>query len=55
MRQHCPLDTPWLAIDDVSEWFLPDCANLLITRSEFGFQPKQASELREMLKARLKR
>ncbi|ABD70755.1 conserved hypothetical protein [Rhodoferax ferrireducens T118] len=54
IRQHCPLDTPWLAIDDVSEWFLPGCADLLITRSECGFQPEQASKLREMLKVRLK-
>lgn len=54
IRQHCPMDTPWLAIDDVSDWFLPGCADLLSTRSELGFQPEQASKLREMLKVRLK-
>lgn len=55
IRQHRPLDTPWLAIDDVSDWFLPGCPDLLSTQSECGFQPEQASKLSEMLKARLKR
>lgn len=54
IRQHCPMDTPWLAIDDVSDWFLPGCADLLSTRSELGFQSDQASKLSEMLKLRLK-
>ncbi|OGB83229.1 MAG: hypothetical protein A2535_06565 [Burkholderiales bacterium RIFOXYD2_FULL_59_8] len=54
IRQHRPTDVPWLAIDDVSDWFLPGCADLLVTRSECGFQPEQVSKLHEMLKARLK-
>lgn len=52
LRQHRPVDTPWLAVDDVSEWFLPDCENLLVTCSELGFQPAQASILHVMLEAR---
>jgi len=52
MLEHQPLNAPWLAIDDVSDWFLPDCEHLLSTRSEFGFQAEQASILREMLNAR---
>ena len=55
MRQHRPLEAPWLAIDDMADWFLPDCANLLTTQSRCGFQPEQVSKLREMLKVRLKK
>ena len=54
MLEHQPLNTPWLAIDDFSDWFLPDCEHLLSTQSEFGFQPEQALILREMLNARTK-
>lgn len=53
IRQHRLVDTPWLAIDDVSEWFVPDCEHLLVTQSKCGFKPNQASHLREMLKARI--
>ena len=52
MRQHRPLDATWLAIDDMAEWFLPACAHLLTTQSGCGFQPEQASLLREMIKDR---
>ena len=41
---------PWVAIDDSAEWFTPKCANLLATRSEFGFQEEHVSILRSMLK-----
>ena len=53
IRNHRPIGTRWLAVDDISEWFQPDCADLLITRSECGFQPEQASRLSEMLKVRV--
>ena len=53
IRQHCPLDTPWLAIDDAAEWFTPECAHLLTTKSEFGFHPEQVLELDRMIKDRL--
>lgn len=53
MRQHRPVNAPWLAIDDVSEWFLPCSEHVLVTQSEFGFQPDQATQLYEMLKARI--
>ena len=52
MRQHHPLDATWLAIDDIADWFLPDCANLLTTQSGCGFQPEWACALREMIKDR---
>ena len=51
LRQHRDVDTPWLAIDDVSEWFVPDCEHVLLTQSELGFQSNQTSQLRDMLKA----
>lgn len=49
IRHHRPSDTPWMAIDDFADWFLPDCTHLLTTQSACGFQPEQASVLREML------
>ena len=52
MRQHRHLDAPWLAIDDIADWFLPDSANLLTTQSGCGFQPEQSSVLGEMIKDR---
>lgn len=52
MRQHRPLDAPWLAIDDIADWFLPDSANLLTTQSGCGFKPEQACLLREMIRER---
>lgn len=52
LRQHRPLNTHWLAIDDIADWFLPDCAHLLATQSARGFQPEQAAVLREMLEER---
>ena len=52
MRQHRPLDAPWLTIDDMADWFLPDSANLLTTQSGCGFQPEQACVLREMIRER---
>ena len=53
LRQHRPAEQAWLVIDDADAWFLPDCAHLLKTQSERGFQPEQASALREMIKKRL--
>jgi hypothetical protein len=53
LRQHRPEQQPWLAIDDADAWFLPDCPNLLRTQSVRGFQPEQASALREMIQQRL--
>ena len=52
LRQHRSVDTPWLAIDDVFEWFVPDCEHLQVTSSEIGFQSAQMSILREVLKTR---
>ena len=50
IRRNGTLQTPWVAIDDSAEWFTPKCANLLATRSEFGFQEEHVSILRSMLK-----
>jgi len=38
LRQHRANDVPWIAIDDVAEWFTPLCPNLLVTMSDCGFQ-----------------
>lgn len=53
IRQNCPSDAPWLAIDDVPEWFVPDCQNLLVTQSASGFQREQVATLSAMLQKRL--
>lgn len=54
IRQNSLSETPWLAIDDVPEWFVPDCPNLLVTQSAYGFQPEQVARLRVMIQERLK-
>ncbi len=53
IRQNRSLNTPWLAIDDVPEWFVPDCPNLLVTQSASGFQPEQVATLSAMIQDRL--
>lgn len=53
MRQHRPLETPWLAVDDAAEWFTPECAHLLTTQSELGIQRDQLPELDGMIKEML--
>lgn len=53
IRKYRPLETRWLAIDDVAEWFTPGCAHLLTTQSEFGFLPEQVLVLERMIKERL--
>ena len=53
IRHNRPLDTPWLAIDDVPEWFVPNCPNLLATQSTSGFQPEQVATLSKMIQDRL--
>ena len=45
---------PWLALDDVTEWFTPECPNLLVTMSDCGFQSEQANVLRRMIEDRLR-
>ena len=52
MRQHRPMDTPWLALDDAAAWFTPECAHLLATQSESGFQPEQVPVLDRMIRER---
>ena len=52
IRQHRPPDTPWLVIDDAAEWFTPECAHLLTTQSELGFQSEQIPLLDRMIKDR---
>ena len=49
LRQHRANDVPWIAIDDVAEWFTPLCPNLLVTMSDCGFQLEQADELRQLI------
>lgn len=39
IRQNRPPDTPWLVIDDITEWFTPECGNPLPTQST---APKRA-------------
>jgi hypothetical protein len=45
--------TPWVAIDDRSHWFEPDCRHLLLTDSRKGFQAEHQALLREMFQERL--
>ncbi len=52
LRQHKAADVPWLAIDDVAEWFTPECPHLLVTMSDGGFQSEQVDVLRRMIKER---
>ena len=44
-----PVATPWLAIDDMREWFEPDCPNLLWTNTKTGFTEDDAADLRARL------
>ena len=53
LRHHRAADVPWLAIDDVAEWFTPACPHLLTTMSDCGFQSKQVDVLRRMIEERL--
>ena len=55
MRQHRPVDSTWLTIDDVAAWFTPECVHLLTTQSESGFKPEQASVLDMMIMQKLDR
>lgn len=55
IRQNRSVDTPWLAIDDVPEWFVPDCPDLLVTASSSGFQPEQMAKLSTMIQERFQR
>jgi HAD domain in Swiss Army Knife RNA repair proteins len=52
LRHHKAADVPWIAIDDVAEWFTPECPHLLVTMSDCGFTLEQAEVLRRMIKER---
>lgn len=49
MRQNCAPGTPWVALDDMAEWFQPGCVQLVKTDSLLGFQAAQAFELRDLI------
>lgn len=44
-----PVAASWLAIDDMREWFEPDCPNLLWTNTKTGFTEDNAADLRARL------
>jgi hypothetical protein len=51
MAQRRPAGTPWLAIDDACEEFVPDCAQLLLVDGSVGLTPASAAELLARLRA----
>ncbi|WP_342617552.1 HAD domain-containing protein [Rhodoferax sp. GW822-FHT02A01] len=50
LQRYRSTQTHWLAIDDVREWFAPDCKNLLVTDSGKGFRPEQVEFLEKCIK-----
>ncbi len=44
-----PAATPWVAVDDMREWFEPDCPNLLWTNPKTGFTDQDVADLRARL------
>lgn len=51
LAQNGSAGAPWLAIDDVREWFEPDCPHLLWTRYQTGFTENDGADLRARLTA----
>ena len=41
--------TPWLALDDRDDWFLPGCLNLMAVDRYAGFESSDAAEFRRHL------
>lgn len=52
LKTNRPWNSPWIAIDDRPHWFAPNCSNLLVTFSNFGFCAEDQELLRRMLKER---
>jgi hypothetical protein len=51
MAQRRPAGTPWLAIDDACEEFVPDCGQLLLVDGSMGLTPASAAELLTRLRS----
>jgi len=47
-----PPQLKWIAIDDMPEWFSPNCPNLLVTNPLIGFSVENQGKLNRMLNAR---
>lgn len=46
LKVNRPDVTPWLALDDRDDWFLPACPNLMAVDGYAGFMPSDAAEFR---------
>lgn len=49
LQANQPTGTPWLALDDRDDWFLPGCLNLMAVDGYAGFMPSDAAEFRRHL------
>lgn len=49
LRSNRPPHTPWLALDDRDEWFLPGCPNLMKVDGGDGFMPSDEDLFRQHL------
>lgn len=49
LAQNGAVGAPWLAIDDMREWFEPDCPDLLWTNPKTGFTEDDVADLRARL------
>ena len=49
LQANRPAGTPWLALDDRDDWFLPGCLNLVAVDRYAGFMPSDTDEFRRHL------
>lgn len=49
LQANRPAGTPWMALDDRDDWFLPGCLNLVAVDPYAGFIPSDAAEFRRRL------